>query len=53
MHQLLPSYSVACEEYFGDVIMLIDSTSLPQKLKSRMGNPDWNVSMVDIHLQKL
>ena len=27
--------------------------SLLQKVKSGMGNPDWNVSMVDIHLRKL
>ena len=34
-------------------IILIDSMSLLQKVKSGMGSPDWNVSMVDIHLQKL
>ena len=27
--------------------------SLLQKVKSGMGSPDWNVSMVDIHLPKL
>ena len=27
--------------------------SLLQKVKSGMGSPDWNVSMVDIHLRKL
>ena len=31
-------------------IILIDSMSLLQKVKSGMGSPDWNVSMVDIHL---
>ena len=30
-----------------------DSMSLLQKVKSEMESPDWNVSMVDIHLQKL
>ena len=29
------------------------STSLLQKVRSGMGSPDWNVSMVDIHLRKL
>ena len=52
MHQLPPLalYSVACEVYFGDVIMLINSVSLLQKVKSGMGSLDWNVSMVNIHL---
>ena len=27
--------------------------SLPALEELRMGSPDWNVSMVDIHLQKL
>ena len=27
--------------------------SLIQKAKGGMGNPDWNMSMVDIHLRKL
>ena len=27
--------------------------NLLQKVKSGMGSPDWNVSMVDIHLSKL
>ena len=27
--------------------------SLLQKVKSGLGSPDWNVSMVDIHLRKL
>ena len=27
--------------------------SLLQKVKSGMGSPDWNVSMVDIHFRKL
>ena len=27
--------------------------SLLQKVKSGMGSPDWNVSMVDIHIRKL
>ena len=34
-------------------IILTDSMSLLQKVSSGMGSPDWNVSMVDIHLQKL
>ena len=34
-------------------IILTDSMNLLQKVKSGMGSPDWNVSMVDIHLQKL
>ena len=35
------------------VIVLTASMSLLQKVKSGMGNPDWNVSVVDIHLRKL
>ena len=35
------------------VILLTDSMSLLQKVKCGMGSPDWNVSMVDIHLPKL
>ena len=35
------------------VIILTDSMSLLQRVKSGMGNPDWNVSVVDIHLRKL
>ena len=35
------------------VIILTDSMSLLQKVKSGMGSPDRNVSMVGIHLQKL
>ena len=34
-------------------VILTDSMSLLQKVKSGMGSPDWNVSMVDIHFQKL
>ena len=34
-------------------IILSDSVSLLQKVKSGMGSPDWNVLMVDIHLSKL
>ena len=34
-------------------IILTDSKSSLQKVKSGMGSPDWNASMVDIHLQKL
>ena len=34
-------------------IILIDSMSLLQKVKSGMGSPDWHVSMFDIHLRKL
>ena len=50
MHQLPPLalYSVACEAYFGDVVMLINSVSLLQK--GGLGSLDWNVSMVNIHL---
>ena len=33
--------------------ILTDSLRLLQKWKSGMGSPDWNVSMVDIHLGKL
>ena len=33
--------------------LLTDSVSLLQKVKRGMGSPDWNVSMVDIHLRKL
>ena len=34
-------------------IILTDSTSMLQKVKSGMGSPDWNLSMSDIHLRKL
>ena len=34
-------------------IILTDSVSMLQKVKSEMGSPDWNVSMVDIDLPKL
>ena len=34
-------------------IILTDSMSLLQKVKSGMGSPDRNVSMVDIHIRKL
>ena len=34
-------------------VILTDSMSLLQQVKSGMGSPDWNVSMVNIHLQKL
>ena len=34
-------------------IILTYSMSLLQQVKSGMGSPDWNVSMVNIHLQKL
>ena len=34
-------------------IILTNSMSLLQKVKNGMGNPDWNVSVVDIHLPKL
>ena len=34
-------------------ILLTDSMSLLQKVKSGMESPDWNVLMVDIHLRKL
>ena len=34
-------------------IIFTDSVSLLQKVKSRTRSPDWNESMVDIHLRKL
>ena len=34
-------------------IILTDSMSLLRKVKSGIGSPDWNVSLVDIHLRKL
>ena len=34
-------------------VILTDSMSLLQKVKSGMGRPNWYVSMVDIHLRKL
>ena len=34
-------------------IILTDSMSLLQKVKSGMESPDWNASVVDIHLRKL
>ena len=34
-------------------IILTYPMSLLQQVKSGMGSPDWNVSMVNIHLQKL
>ena len=34
-------------------IILTDATSLLQKVKSGMENPDWNASVVDIHFRKL
>ena len=34
-------------------IVLTDSMSLIQTVKSRMGSPNWNVSIVDIHLRTL
>ena len=33
--------------------ILTDSISLLQKVKRGMGNPDWHVSVIDIHLRKL
>ena len=33
-------------------IILTDSISLLQKMKSWIGSLDWNLSMVDIHLRK-
>ena len=32
-------------------IILTDPTILIQKVKSGMGSPDWNVSIIDIHLR--
>ena len=32
-------------------IILTDLMSLLQKVKTGMGSPDWNVSMVNIHLR--
>ena len=34
-------------------IIFTDSTNFPRKMKSGMGNPDLNVSMVDSHFRKL
>ena len=34
-------------------ILLADSVNFLQKVKSGMGNPDWNVSLVNNHLRKL
>ena len=34
-------------------IILTDSTSVLQKVKSRMGGPDWHVSMFEIHLRNI
>ena len=34
-------------------IILTNSMSLLQKVKSGIGSPGWNVSLVDIHLRKL
>ena len=34
-------------------ILLTHSVSLLQRVKSRMGNPDWYVSMFNINLEKL
>ena len=34
-------------------VILTDSMSLLQKVKSEMGSPGWNVSMVDNHVPKL
>ena len=34
-------------------IILTDLVSLLQKVKSGMGSPDWNMSMVNVHLWKL
>ena len=33
--------------------ILTDSMNLLQKVKSGVGNPDWHVSLFDIHLRKL
>ena len=42
-----------CDSQTTHASILTDSMSLLQKVKSGMGSPDWNVSMVDIHLRKL
>ena len=34
-------------------MILTESVSLLQKMKSGMGSPDWNVSMVHTYLRKL
>ena len=51
----MPSAGLPQEATVGPhhAIILTDSVSLLQKVKSGMGSPDWNVSMVDIHLRKL
>ena len=52
-------YSVRCwsasrgDSQTTHAIILTDSVSLLQKVKSGMGSLDWNMSMVDIHLRKL
>ena len=44
-HGTRPAFSLA--------IILTDSVSLLQKVKSGMGSSDWHVSMFDIHLRKI
>ena len=46
----IPSRSVSQTTH---AIMLTDSMSMLQKVMSGMGSPNGNVSMVDIHLEKL
>ena len=52
-HPCLPWVASRGESQITHDIILIDSIGLLQKVKSGMGSPDWNVSMVDIHLRKL
>ena len=41
------------DSWIAHAILLTDSISLLEKVKSGLGSPDWNMSMVDIHLRKL
>ena len=54
-HSPMPSAGLPQEVAVGPhhAILLTDSVSLLQKVKSGMGSPDWNVLMVDIHLRNL
>ena len=52
------THALRCIALRGDsqtthAVILADSTILKQTVKSGMGSPDWNVSMVDIHPRKL
>ena len=59
IHEDSATYTVSTSSFTrGDrqathAIIFADSMTLLQKVKSGMGSPDWNVSMVDIHLRQL